>query len=95
MNGIRQELRATFDSSAGEMQARQERTDAIRADSKQLFGFLGDSSAEKRAAVFGKDESSMTRQQKYSKLTTTSLFVAHAPPLSVARGPHLSTPRFR
>jgi hypothetical protein len=72
LNGIRQELRTTFDSSAGEMQARQERTDAIRADAKQLFGFLGDSSAEKRAAVFGKDESSMTRQQKYSRLTTTS-----------------------
>ncbi|CAN5498672.1 hypothetical protein BH10BDE1_BH10BDE1_24040 [soil metagenome] len=72
LNGIRQELRSTFDSSAGEMQARQERTAAIRGDVKQLFGFLGNSSAEKRAAVFGKDESSMTRQQKYSKLTGAS-----------------------
>lgn len=71
-DGIRQELRKTFESAAGDLYARKERSEALRTDGKQLFGFLGQSTVEKRSAAFGSEEATMTRQQKYSKLTAQS-----------------------
>lgn len=65
-------LRASFEAAAADQQGRLNRSEPFRTDTKQLFGFLGDVSAEMRAKAFGNDERSMSRGQKYAKLTERS-----------------------
>ncbi len=67
-----QELRKTYEMSVSEMQGRQQRSDALRGDTRQLFGFVGEPSSLMREAVFGRDERTMTAREKLSKLTTSS-----------------------
>lgn len=69
---ISQNLRKNFDISSNDFMASQQRAEGIRLDTRQLYGFANGASQETRERAYGKDELTMSRNEKISKFASRS-----------------------
>ena len=69
---IQQNVRKSFTESAGDLNAARERVEAIREDTRQLYGFSGGASDEMRKRAFGRNESAMSGREKMAKFSNES-----------------------